>query len=179
VVLTVNGRKVGDVYRPYGWLDATDFICPGVTNTYEILETLTGEETAEGRSVGAGRWIHFGSPWTGKPMRFVAGEDAVLDDVFANTSYRQKKLTLETIVLAREDIEGDWEMRIDIEDAAGKVVKKLVKTGAGRAASNVTLLLTRELDETDKARHPNADLDKVGFYDDLRPANDPYQFVYW
>lgn len=29
------------------------------------------------------------------------------------------------------------------------------------------------------ARHPNAELDKVGLYDDLRPANDPYQFVYW
>lgn len=126
-VLTLNGRRIGDIYRPYGWLDVTDAIRPGETNRYELFLTRSGEGTAEGKSLG-GKWVHFGTPFPSVPPRFVAGEDAVLDDVFANTSYRRKKVTFETLVLARADIDGEWEMRIDVEDAAGRVVKKLVES---------------------------------------------------
>ena len=123
-VLFLNGRRIGDILRPAGELDVSRHLKYGETNEVALYCTFTGEGTDYGkcpldydlRRVFAFR---LSTP------RFLVADGPVISDVFANTSWREKRLRMEIEVKSKAKDEGEqWNCSILVVDQDGKVVKR-------------------------------------------------------
>ncbi|MBR1921407.1 MAG: hypothetical protein IJ829_05325, partial [Kiritimatiellae bacterium] len=106
VAVFVNGEKAGEIMAPSGAINITKYAKFGLENTFHLFLTGNGDFRLE------------------KDAPFlVAKGPASVEDVFANTSWREKKLTVEVTVAATKA--GAAEVASEVLDAKGKVVKKL------------------------------------------------------
>ena len=128
-IVYLNGRRIGIVNRPGGEIDVTAglkttgeqelvyFItwdCQGITRDGDYSGMPTGKE---GR-----RWM---IPSQDCPY-LVANDPIRIDDLFCNTSWRRKMLTLEVDLKADKDV-GSAVFEAEIADADGKTVKTAKK----------------------------------------------------
>lgn len=120
-VVFVNGEKAGEVLRPGGDLDVSRFVKPGLKNELRIYYTLSGEGTAHGPWEIGGWWQHFIEPGPCYiPARIVASKGPQITDVFANTSWREKRVKVE---IELERCEPCETLTVDVRDQEGRVVK--------------------------------------------------------
>lgn len=125
LVVYLNGKRAGDVLRPYGDVEAAAFLRYGETNTIRILVTPTGEGTRRGKATHAKNFHGLGSGPKAVPY-FRVSEGTCIEDVFANTSWRKKSLSLETEISS--DRARKVLFRAEVLDQEGKVVKTVGET---------------------------------------------------
>ena len=106
VTFFVNRKKIGVIKPPSGSLDITDAVKYGLENEFHMLLKGNGRFRLEK-----------------DPPMFIVKPPVSVDDVFADTSWREKKLTVETTVTTSK--KGKAEVLAEVVDADGKVVKKV------------------------------------------------------
>ena len=106
VTFFVNRKKIGVIKSPSGSLDITDAVKYGLENEFHMLLKGNGRFRLEK-----------------DPPMFIVKPPVSVDDVFADTSWREKKLTVETTVTTSK--KGKAEVLAEVVDADGKVVKKV------------------------------------------------------
>ena len=107
VVVFVNGRRAGEIKEPAGDVDVAPLLRYGEVNEFHML--LLGKNSD--------------FKLEKDPPMFVVRDAISVDDVFACTSWREKKLTVEITVTS--DREGAAEVAAEVLDADGKPVRKL------------------------------------------------------
>ena len=128
-VLFLNGRRIGDILRPAGELDVSRHLKYGVTNDVALYCTFTGDGTDYGKcplDYDLRRVYAFRLP----TPRFLVADGPVISDVFANTSWREKRLRMEIEVKVDDKVkvrgEGEeWNCSVLVADLDGKVVKSV------------------------------------------------------
>ncbi len=103
----VNGNFIGEIKAPAGSLDVSKALKFGRENEFCL------------RLSGKNRDFKLEKD----PPMFVVKDSVSVDDVFACTSWREKKLTVEITVTS--DRKGTAEVGAEVLDADGKVVKRL------------------------------------------------------
>ena len=106
VTFFVNRKKIGVIKPPSGSLEITDAVKYGLENEFHMLLKGNGRFRLEK-----------------DPPMFIVKPPVSVDDVFADTSWREKKLTVETTVTTSK--KGKAEVLAEVVDADGKVVKKV------------------------------------------------------
>lgn len=106
VTFFVNRKKIGVIKSPSGSLEITDAVKYGLENEFHMLLKGNGRFRLEK-----------------DPPMFIVKPPVSVDDVFADTSWREKKLTVETTVTTSK--KGKAEVLAEVVDADGKVVKKV------------------------------------------------------
>ena len=119
VIVFVNRTKAGEISAPAGELEITKFVKIGAENEFHLL--LAGKN-------------HDFKLEKDPPFLLIKPPVSV-DDVFADTSWRGKKLTVETEVTVPKDCKAV--VRAEVFDADGKKVKSLRENVALKAGSNV------------------------------------------
>ena len=107
VVVFVNGRRAGEIKEPAGDVDVAPLLRYGEVNEFHML--LLGKNSD--------------FKLEKDPPMFIVRDAISVDDVFACTSWREKKLTVEITVTS--DREGAAEVAAEVLDADGKPVRKL------------------------------------------------------
>lgn len=121
MIVKVNGVSAGDILRPAGSLDISDKVRYGEENVFSWQLTESGEGTRRGMAKTVER-VHFIPQGLTRAPDLVKTPKAYLADVFANTSWRERKVTF-----LCEPV-GAGEVTIEVHDAGGKTVKR----GRGR-----------------------------------------------
>ena len=121
MIVSVNGEYAGDILRPAGSLDVSDKVRYGAENTFSWRLSASGAATKRGVAQTVEK-VHRVQQGLTRPPDLVKTPKAYLADVFANTSWRQHKVTFEC-----EPV-GEGTVEIEVLDADGKVVKR----GKGR-----------------------------------------------
>ena len=125
-VVYVNGRRVGDILRPgYEGVDATGFVKPGRENEISFLLTESGAETARGATRAVTRVHSVKKGPDAVPPRLAAYGAAFVADVFANTSWRRKRIDFEIEVDSSQA--GGAMLAVEMLDANGRTVERLEK----------------------------------------------------
>lgn len=107
VVVFVNGMRAGEIKEPTGSVDVAPLLRYGEENEFHML--LCGKNSD--------------FKLEKDPPFLVAKEAYSVDDVFANTSWREKKITVETTLTVPAACRA--EVLAEILDRNGKVVKKV------------------------------------------------------
>jgi len=141
-IVFVNGKMAGEVLRPGGDLDVSRFLKSGAENELRIYYTVTGEGTSHGQW-GFGDWKQHAiapGPYY-RPPCLVASKGPQITDVFANTSWREKRLRVEVEVENPGQGSGEKSLTADaqtlsavVTDTDGKVVKS-VSSAVSRLSS--------------------------------------------
>lgn len=108
VGLWVNGRFAGVIKRPAGELEIAQFVKAGAPNEFVML--MSGAKDPKFK-------------FEKDPPFITAKSPVCIEDVFANTSWREKKLTVETEVTVPKACAV--EVNAEVLDAKGTVVKKV------------------------------------------------------
>ena len=133
LVVFVGTNRVGVISAPTARLDMSKALEYGKPNLVRVFATNCGLGTGTGGIHYRGRdenCKHFESS-----ARLVRHTDAILDDVFVDTSYRQKKVTLHGQVFAKEACNATFSAVI-AEDASGREVKTFTKKLALQSGTN-------------------------------------------
>ena len=135
-VVFVNGVLAGDILRPgYDGLDVTRLIKFGEKNHLRFLLTESGKETARGETKSVTRVHQFKKGPEKVLPRLSAYSNAFIADVFANTSWRKKRVDFEVEIDSRT--QGRGNVIVEVLDSQSNRVevleKKLeLKKGANR-----------------------------------------------
>ena len=135
LVVFVNGKKAGVAFHPDGAVELAPFLRAG-RNEIKVFATNRSFGTGEKRIAYFGRdEAILNAPHFSGPARLVARSAAFVEDVYAEPSWREKKLTLHVSIHAAKDRTVD--LAAEISDDAGRdpATKKLrdgtvVKTAA-------------------------------------------------
>jgi len=138
VVLFINGKRVGAVYRPVGTLDITSFVKEG-ENEFLMLMTSVGYQVPDPKNPKRGLYKddakhHAFRPGNDPPCLIVTPPVAI-QDVFANTSWREHKLTVEADLAVLKPAKAA--LAAEVVDADGKVVKTVRGDFDLKAGSNL------------------------------------------
>jgi beta-galactosidase len=129
MVVSINGKKVGEIYRPAGEIDISNHLKYGEKNEISYILSISGNITSKGESKSV-KMLHRVRGGLLKNIELTATPRTYIDDVFANTSWRKKTLFVEVDVCG-ENAASD-EVSVEIIDGNGKVVKRgKGKTSAG------------------------------------------------
>lgn len=130
LVVFVNGRKAGERLGPFGYLDITDFVTTGVqTNELLIYATSTYRDVSRGRDADMLRVAQKNSSRDNFPRRVgvlldptlhVTRRDGGVFDAWAETSWRERKLTVRAKVFGT----AKKPIPVAVVDAKGRTVKK-------------------------------------------------------
>ena len=139
LVLWVNGQHCGHIRRPGGRIDVTKAVKAGAKNEFLVLLTANGWQIPRSDDPKKGSYNPNGGScnfkFTKDPPFLCTKPPVCIEDVFANTSWRKKTLTMETTVTV--DRACDAELTGEVVDAAGKTVKRLSAKCALKAGENV------------------------------------------
>ena len=126
-LVLVNGKRAGVIYRSEGEIDVSSLLKYGEKNEFLIFLTSCGQGIPYSENHGGGTKFdpNRNVEWkpTKAPPKLVAYPPIYISDVFANTSWRQKKLILETEINARTQSAAMLEFQVIDQD--GKTVKSL------------------------------------------------------
>ena len=106
VVLFVNRKLAGIIRQPAGELEIAPLLAFGASNEFHMLLVSTGDARFK---------------FDKDPPFLVVKPPVCIEDVFANTSWRKKTLTVETEVTVPKDCSGT--IQAEVVDADGKTVK--------------------------------------------------------
>ncbi len=120
VGLWINGTFAGVIKQPAGELDVTKFVKVAAPNEFAML--MSGAKDARFK-------------FEKDPPFLTAKSPVCIEDVFANTSWRQKKLTVETEITVPNDCSAI--VSAQVLDAAGKVVKEVSGKFSLKAGTSV------------------------------------------
>lgn len=129
--LYVNRKPAGTIHRPGGELDISALLKPGEKNELLLLVSANGYQIAPVRNAtymglpkGGGYKAFQKSSFnlTGSRPRLVVRPETYISDVFANTSWRRKRLDVEVSVSTARDLDGAT-LFAEVFDADGKLVK--------------------------------------------------------
>ena len=138
-VVYVNGERAGDILRPgFEGVDATRFVRTGETNEIRFLLTESGAETQRGATRAVTR-VHGVKKGPDAVMpRLSAYAAAFVADVFANTSWRRRRIDFEV----ETDSASAAAARIAVEvlDAESNRVCRLEKEAELKKGLNRTVL---------------------------------------
>ena len=138
-VLFLDGERIGDILRPEGWLDVSRRLKYGSKNEVALYCTFTGEGTDYGKcplNYDMRRVNAFRATVT---PRFAVSDGPAISDVFANTSWRRKRLRCEVGVLADEKTGSEVEDSADADAALSVMVKDQEGTTVRTAEKRVAL----------------------------------------
>lgn len=125
-VVYVNGERVGDILRPgFEGVDASRFIRPGEVNEIGFLLTESGAETARGATRAVTRVHAVKKGPDAVAPRLSAYAAAFVADVFANTSWRRKRIDFE--VETDSSLAAAARIVVDVLDAQSNSVRRLEK----------------------------------------------------
>ena len=143
LMLYVNRKPVGPIYRTEGELDVTDALEFGAKNEFLLLLSANGyqippspADTYTGRRKGGG-YKPLGRRnfnLRGQRPRLVARPAMYISDVFADTSWRRKTLTVEIELTSAKPV-ADAILQAEVFDADGKVVKTLSHPFSAKAGT--------------------------------------------
>ena len=127
LVLEVNGKKAGEILRPAGFIDVSDKVRYGETNEFAWALTSSGKLTSRGEAPTVDFIKYAGHGLTRAPD-LVMTPKTWIEDVFANTSWREKKLKCEVEIGSTEKVkvggEGEqWTISVSVKDQEGRAVK--------------------------------------------------------
>ena len=127
-VVFVNGEKAGDILRPgFEGVEATRLVKFGAENEIMFCITESGAETARGETKTVTKLHHAKMGPAGDNPKLAAYPDAFISDVFANTSWRNKRCDFEVEIDGGENLaqrRKDAEILVEVLDAASNVVWK-------------------------------------------------------
>ena len=127
VVVFANGRRAGVIYRPKGKVDVTKFVKAGADNEFMMLVSSQGYQIPDRADPTKGRYTnqvrHRECKFNANPPFLVATPPVCIEDVFANTSWRQKKLTVEADIAVQKPCTAEF--LAEAFDADGKRVKSV------------------------------------------------------
>lgn len=138
LALWVNRQYCGVVRRPGGRVDVTKAMRPGEKNEFLVLLTANGWQIPKSNDPAAGAYNPRGGTqnfkFTKDPPFICALPPVCIEDVFANTSWRKKTLTMETDITVDRACKA--ELTGEVYDADGKLVKRLKEACELKAGLN-------------------------------------------
>ena len=127
VVVFVNGKRCGTMLPPIGFVDLSKVLEFGKDNEIRLFATNRGLGTGTAgvryrARDDIAKQRHFFSP-----MKLSRRADVILEDVFADTSVREKKISLHSQIYAKTAQKATLSFVIS-EERSGKTVKTIRKT---------------------------------------------------
>lgn len=138
-VVYVNGERAGDILRPgFEGVDATRFVRPGQANEIRFLLTESGAETARGATRAVTRVHGVKKGPDAVAPRLSAYAAAFVADVFANTSWRRKRIDFE--VETDSSLAAAARIVVEVFDTKSNAVRRLEKPVGLKRGLNRTVL---------------------------------------
>ena len=178
LVVFINGKKAGVAFHPDGAVELASFLRAG-KNEIKVFATNRSFGTGEKKIAYHGRdEALLKAPHFSGPARLVARSAAFVEDVYAEPSWREKKLTLHVSIHASKDRTVD--LAAEITDG-GKVVKTAERKGVKAKAGDTEVAI--EIPWADAVPWEpvaNAKLYacRVAMADGCAPADAPEKFLF-
>ena len=138
LVVFVNGKKAGVAFHPDGAVELAPFLRAG-KNEIKVFATNRSFGTGEKKIAYHGRdEALLKAPHFSGPARLVARSAAFVEDVYAEPSWREKKLTLHVSIHASKDRTVD--LAAEISDG-GKAVKTADRKGVKAKAGDTEVAI--------------------------------------
>ena len=138
LVVFVNGKKAGVAFHPDGAVELAPFLRAG-KNEIKVFATNRSFGTGEKKIAYHGRdEALLKAPHFSGPARLVARSAAFVEDVYAEPSWREKKLTLHVSIHAAKDRTVD--LAAEISDG-GKAVKTADRKGVKAKAGDTEVAI--------------------------------------
>ena len=140
LVVFVNGKKAGVAFHPDGAVELAPFLRAG-KNEIKVFATNRSFGTGEKRIAYQGRdEALLNAPHFSGPARLVPRSAAFVEDVYAEPSWREKKLTVHVSIHAAKDRTVDLAATVS-EKAGGPAVKSAERKGVKVKAGDTEVAL--------------------------------------